>query len=151
MSDEAVLAKYPFIKQFSKFIVVGVMNTLVDLSILNLLMFVSGQTQGVFYTVFKTLSFITAVIFSYYINKRWTFRDNSEENASKKFSQFIGISIVGAIINVSVATLVVTLARPALGLGFISGQLWGNIGALCGTSIGLIWNFIGYKFIVFKK
>jgi putative flippase GtrA len=151
MAFEKILARFPFIQQFAKFFVVGVMNTGVDLTILNILMFTTKQTEGVYYTAFKTLSFTTAVIFSYYINKHWTFQDKSAKNSRKKFYQFIGVSLIGAIINVTVATLIVATIRPIIGTGVISGQLWGNIGALCGTAIGLIWNFIGYKLWVFKK
>lgn len=151
MNSENILVRFPFIKQFAKFFVVGIMNTGVDLTILNILMFTTKQNEGLYYSVFKALSFLTAVIFSYYVNKHWTFRDKSDQDTSKKFYQFIAISIVGAIINVSVATIVVSIVRPMAGTDLISGQLWGNIGALCGTAIGLIWNFAGYKFIVFKK
>jgi hypothetical protein len=28
---------------------------------------------------------------------------------------------------------------------------WANIGLAMGTLLALVWNFIGYKFIVFKK
>ncbi|MDP1884106.1 MAG: GtrA family protein [Candidatus Moranbacteria bacterium] len=151
MQLEKILIRFPFIKQFAKFFIVGIMNTGVDLAILNILMFSTRQTEGIFYSFFKTLSFLAAVIFSYFINKHWTFQDKSEADAHKKFYQFIGISIIGAFINVTVATLVVGIVRPMVGTDLISGQLWGNIGALSGTAVGLFWNFIGYKFWVFKK
>jgi len=146
-----LLNHFPAIEQFAKFFVVGVMNTGVDLVILNILMFTTGLAQDLPYSFFKATSFLAAVIFSYYINKHWTFQDKSKKDTEKKFYQFIGVSIVGAIINVTVATIVVSILRPMIGTEAISGQLWGNIGALCGTAIGLIWNFIGYKFWVFKK
>lgn len=151
MKIETILVRFPFIGQFAKFFLVGIMNTGVDLIVLNILMYSTQQTEGIYYTFFKALSFLAAVIFSYIVNKRWTFKDNSDEDASKKFYQFVGISIIGAIINVTVATLVVSFVKPLVGTDLISGQLWGNVGALCGTAIGLFWNFIGYKFIVFKK
>lgn len=151
MDIQAILNRFPIIKQVIKFFVVGVMNTGIDLAVLNTLMFAFQKTEGVFYSVFKALSFFTAVVFSYYINKNWTFRDSSTDSSNKKFAQFITISIISAFINVGTASLVVTFIKPSVGLDFISNQLWGNIGALCGTAIGLIWNFTGYKFIVFKK
>jgi hypothetical protein len=59
------------------------------------------------------------------------------------------------LINVTAATVVVTYLKPvinpALNLAFLTDQIWVNIGALGGTAIGLIWNFAGYKFWVFKK
>jgi len=143
--------RFPIIEQFIKFGLIGAMNTLVDLGILNVLMYVSGQTEGIYYSIFKTLSFTGAVVFSYNLNKRWTFKDVSEEEQAKKFAQFLSISIVGALINVTAATLVVTYIKPLVAVPALTSQLWGNIGALCGTGAGLVWNFLGYKFIVFKK
>ncbi|MCX6763116.1 MAG: GtrA family protein, partial [Candidatus Moranbacteria bacterium] len=105
------LKKYPVIEQFAKFALVGVMNTLVDLIILNFETYFSGVKEGSGYAVQKGVSFICAVIFNYFINKRWTFEDTSEDKG-KKFSQFIVISVIGMLINVTVATMAITYAKP---------------------------------------
>lgn len=143
------------VAQFGKFVLVGIMNTLVDLIILNTETILSGVKEGAGYAVQKGFSFLAAVIFSYFLNKNWTFGDRSREEQAKKFSQFLVISVIGMIINVTVATLAVTYLKPsinsALNLAFLTDQVWVSIGALCGTAVGLIWNFAGYKFIVFKK
>jgi putative flippase GtrA len=149
------LRKFPVIRQFAKFVLVGVMNTLVDLVILNIETSLSSVREGSGYAVQKGVSFLFAVTFSYFVNKRWTFQDSSKEEEGKKFSQFFSVSVVGMVINVTVATLMVTYGKPVinpiLNMPFLSDQIWVNIGALSGTAIGLIWNFIGYKFWVFKK
>ncbi|MFA4817221.1 MAG: GtrA family protein [Parcubacteria group bacterium] len=141
--------------QFGKFVLVGIMNTLVDLIVLNVEMAVTGIVVGGGYSVEKAISFLFAVTFSYFINKHWTFQDKTKEGEGKKMSQFFAVSVVGMIINVSVATIVVTYLQipinNILSLSFLTPQLWGTIGALGGTAIGLVWNFVGYKFIVFKK
>ncbi|MFA6973421.1 MAG: GtrA family protein [Parcubacteria group bacterium] len=151
--EKSLLKK--LIEQFGKFILVGIMNTLVDLFVLNVLMAVTGVVIGVGYSVEKAISFLVAVTFSYFINKHWTFQDKSKEDEGKKMSQFFMVSFVGMLINVTVATVVVTyLQTPInniLDLPFLTPQLWGTIGALGGTAIGLFWNFVGYKFWVFKK
>ncbi len=142
-------------KQFLKFALVGVMNTLVDLIVLNTETLLTGVKDGSGYAVQKGFSFLVAVTFSYVLNKHWTFEDKSQENQARKFSQFLSVSIIGMLINVTTATVVVTylkpVVNPALNLSFLTDQIWVNIGALSGTAIGLIWNFIGYKFWVFKK
>jgi len=149
------------IKQFLRFVAIGVFNTGVDFSILNLLMALLKKYTGWYYTVFKTISFSVAATFSYFLNKNWAFEDKSKGNQGRKFSQFFIVSLAGAIINVGTASLVVAFiphlipqANDLL-LKFVSekalGTTWGNIGALCGTGVGLIWNFLGYKLIVFKK
>lgn len=149
-----IFEKYPIVKQFFRFAIIGVINTGVDLLVLNLLMIIFDQRDGIQYTIFKTISFAIAVISSYFLNKYWAFEDKNKKEEVRKFSQFIAVSIVGALINVGVASLVVSL-RPDPFIANMSvdtfNQLWGNFGALCGTAIGLIWNFLGYKFIVFKK
>lgn len=148
-----ILEKYPAIGQFIRFGLIGGMNTGVDLVILNILMFSTGLFEGPPYSAFKTISFAAAATFSYFMNKKWAFKDDSKEKEVKKFSQFFAVSIIGAVINVSVATLVVTYLKPVLGANFLflNDGLWGSVGALFGTAVGLIWNFLGYKFIVFKK
>lgn len=150
---KALLEKFPVIGQFIRFGLIGGMNTGVDLVILNILIFSTGQNEGAAYTAFKTISFIAAATFSYFMNKRWAFRDKSKDKEVQKFSQFFAVSIVGAVINVSVATLVVTYLKPVVGADFLflNDNLWGTVGALFGTAFGLVWNFLGYKFIVFKK
>jgi len=143
------------IKQFIKFGIIGVMNTGVDLAVLNAETLITGAKEGSLYAIQKGLSFLVAVTFSYFLNKNWTFRDKSKEDEGRKFSQFLFVSIVGMLVNVTAATVVVTyLKTPVnnlLNLPMLTDQLWVNIGALSGTALGLIWNFIGYKFWVFKK
>lgn len=147
--------RFPFIQQFIRFFLVGIMNTLVDLIILNIETTITGLKSGSPYAIQKGFSFIVAVTFSYFFNKYWTFKDKSKEEEGKKFSQFLFVSIIGMLVNVSSATLTIAYLKPfidsTLNLGFLNDQLWVNIGALAGTAVGLIWNFIGYKFWVFKK
>ena len=149
---QKITRKYPVIGQFLRFGLIGGMNTGVDLVILNLLMFSTGLYEGQPYSVFKAISFCFAATFSYFMNKNWAFRDKSKEKNISKFSQFFAVSLIGAIINVTIASLVVNYIKPMINFdNIISDPLWGTIGALCGTAIGLIWNFMGYKLIVFKK
>jgi len=128
--------------QFAKFFLVGGMNTLVDLGILNLLIFVSEISSGLWYSVFKGFSFLVPTINSYLWNKLWTFK-----TGKGTFSQFLVVSFIGLLINVGIASLVVN----SIGIQFgLSAAAWASIGALAGSVVGLIWNFLGYKFIVFK-
>jgi len=144
------------IKQFIKFAMIGVLNTGVDLVILNAETMLSGITEGSGYAIQKGLSFMVAVTFSYFLNKYWTFQDKSKKEEGKKFSQFLFVSILGMLINVSVATITVTYLKDPingfLNISFLANdQLWVSIGALAGTAVGLVWNFVGYKLWVFKK
>jgi len=143
------------IHQFGRFFLVGIMNTLIDLIILNTETILSGVKDGFGFSIQKGISFIGAVTFSYFVNKKWTFEDQSSEGQGKKFSQFFVVSLMGMIINVGAATLAITYLKPVvnnlLQLSFLTDQIWVTLSALCGTAIGLAWNFAGYKLWVFKK
>ncbi len=134
--------------QFAKFVAVGLANTAVDFGILNILILISGIAGCLAYSIFKGISFIIATAHSYVWNKFWTFRKAETKEAGKEALQFFVVSLIGLAINVSVASIVVNLIGPQWD---ISLKLWANVGAACGSAIGLIWNFLGYKFIVFKK
>ena len=155
MMLQNLVSRFPFLEQFIKFALIGTMNTFVDLVVLNIETLLSGVKEGTGYGIQKGFSFLVAVVLSYFLNKHWAFQDKSEKNQGRKFSQFLMISLVGMFINVTVATLAVTyLKGPAnqlLNLSILTDQIWVSLGALCGTAIGLIWNFLGYKFFVFKK
>ena len=106
------------------------------------------------------LSQIFAVFFSlginFFGNKFWTFKKlplaapvlEEKKSAGKEVLQFFIISLIGFAINVGIAHLVVNVWGPHFG---INKNLWGTIGAMCGTVLGLVWNFLGYKLVVFKK
>jgi putative flippase GtrA len=149
------------IRQVAKFILVGGLNTLVDWGVLALLIFVFRNSFSigsndvllnifsvtiVFYSLFKGISFILATINSYIWNKFWTFRRKTKEKLGKEFLQFIVISVIGFLINVGVASIVFRFISPFAGLGI---DQWAIICAAIATAVSMIWNFLGYKFIVF--
>ena len=134
--------------QAAKFVLVGILNTFVDLGVLNILILITQISAGSFYSVFKGISFAIAVINSYFWNKFWTFKKKTATaNPQKEFIQFVVVSLVGFGINVGVASFIVNVAGSQLG---IESKVLANLGAVTATMAAMIWNFVGYKFIVFK-
>ena len=158
LSAAGMLAAYWLAKkikvfyQIAKFVLVGAFNTFLDWGILNLLMFLTSVSSGFLYSGFKGISFLVAMTSSYFWNKFWTFKKEAagqpvRENA-KELLQFFIVSLVGFALNVGAATLLVNVLGPQWGL---SAKLWANVGAFGGTLLGMSWNFLGYKLIVFKS
>jgi len=140
--------KLLFIFQMAKFFLVGVLTTLFDLGIMNILIWIFSTSTGWAYNLFKAISFLCATVAKYWGNKFLAFEKKEVKEMKKEFIQFFSITAVSFFINVGVASFVVNTIEPQFGLNII---IWANIGAIIASIMGSLWNFIGYKFIVFKK
>ncbi len=136
------------IYQVAKFGLVGALNTFVDFGVLNLLFWVTGVVTGPSYSYFKGISFIAAAFNSYFWNKHWTFEKKGKLFEADEFLKFIIVTFIGFMLNVGTASLIVLVIGPQYGL---SDTLWGNIAAFIAVFVAFLWNFIGSKYIVFKK
>jgi len=138
----------PLVAQFSKFVIVGLLNTAIDFGVLNLLSFLTGVYSGAALIALNSVAFLAAVTNSYFLNKYWTFAAKDGARTTE-ISKFLIISFIGLGINNAIVYGVTTFM--ALPLGRIGPALWENLAKMAATGISLIWNFIGYKFFVFKK
>ena len=139
--------RFVWIFQLAKYLLIGVLATITDLGVLNFLMLASGVTFGLWYSAFKGISFIVATCAKYFGDKFWAFEKMEKKGMGKEFSQFFIVTLIGLGLNVGVASLVVNMIGPQFGL---SETLWANIGGIAAAFGVTAWNFIGYKFIVFK-
>lgn len=134
-------------KQLVRFGVVGAINTIIDLAILNLLIGITGTGRsGAMYALFKAIAFSCAVLNSYLLNRAWTFQSVGKKTQIVEGSQFLFISLLGALVNVGSSWYVATYAHPTWS---VNPKLWPSMAALVGTAFSLGFNFIGYKFWVF--
>ncbi|MCK4800191.1 GtrA family protein [Candidatus Parcubacteria bacterium] len=133
---------YP--KRFAKFSIVGSLNFLVDVIILNLLSYVTGINRGIFAAVFSAISFLVANVNSYYLNKKWTFRDNEKKS---RYKVFLAISIVGVSINM----LIVYSFTIYVSQFYFSDIVWLNISKIIATSLVIFFNYYSYKRYVFNR
>lgn len=155
--------KLSVVWQIGKFGVIGVLNTLVDWGVLAVLFAVgptwfsvatdqsivtTGGIAITAYTLYKSISFIVANINSYYWNKYWTFATSLSQKTKAEFLQFFAVSMIGFLLNVGISSYVFKSITPSVGM---NGDQWGLVGAAIGSVVGLAWNFLGYKFIVFKE
>ncbi len=131
--------------QFAQFAAVGTLNSFIDIGVFNLETFLLGTLPGTaLFAALKAVSFLCAPTNSYFWNKNWTFNDAEGKTNAGKVTEFYGIAAVGWVINVGVATGVKVMG-PA-------STLWVDIVApLAGIAASFMWNFIGYKYFVFKK
>ena len=133
---------------FFKFILIGVLNTAIDFAVLNMLVLAFGTgNHGWLYLPFKTFSFMVAVVNSFICNKFWVF-GHTKHFDIRELVLFLSVSGVGLVINVIAAFSIFQMLSNSQ---VVSPHVAANIGALAGTIIVLLWNFYGYKLVVFKK
>jgi len=148
--------------QFGRFLIIGAMNTVIDVVALNLLMWQTGIYKGLGLIPLTAIAFTIAVINSFFWNKFWTFKAPAKVNSEissvdpgesirqtrKQFSQFILVTLIGLGINTGIVYGVTTFIPPMFGLNEV---LWANLAKAISISISLVWNFTGYRMFVFKK
>lgn len=158
-----IAAKIAVIYQVGKFVLIGGFNTLLDWGILAALIFIFRQyflidsqdkfavilTIGlVYYSFYKAISFVVAAVSSFFWNRFWTFKRETTESISQEFFQFVIITFVGFLINVGIASSVFKFVHPFGGLNY---DQWAIAAAVVATVFSMVWNFLGYKFIVFNE
>jgi len=67
---------------------------------------------------------------------------------TSQFITFVVVSIIGLLIN---SGLVVVLSTALVNVAGLPTDLVKNVAKALATGVSLIWNFLGYKLIVFKK
>jgi len=143
-----VAKRIPILTQVGKFVSVGISNTTIDFGVFSLLKIATGATMGLPIIIVNVLAFGLAILNSYLWNKFWTFKKTDTEKVRKEAIQFFVVSMVGVAINTAIVYIGTTWVGPQFG---INEKLWATLTKIGATPATLIWNFMGYKFIVFKK
>ena len=132
---------------FFRFIVVGVINTLVGYGVMFGLYNLAGlHTWGdTGYWISSAANYVVGSIVSFFLNKHFTFR-NREKGS--------GV-VIRFVVNISVCYLLAYgLAKPAVswalgGMG-LSEQLQGNLTMLFGSGLFVLLNYFGQRFFAFR-
>ena len=125
-----------------RFGIVGIANTALDFLILFILV-----NFGVDKIAANYISTSASLVFSFFVNKSFTFTSKGG-NAKKQFALFIIVTLIGLwviqpIIILGVSTMVA-------GTGWTDGVIL-FVAKLIATIASLIWNYVFYSRIVFKK
>ncbi|HXK35573.1 MAG: GtrA family protein [Candidatus Nomurabacteria bacterium GW2011_GWB1_47_6] len=139
----------PVLATFSKYAAVGLLNTAIDFGVLAVLIYLTDYQKGETYKLvfLNSAAFLVAVVNSYYWNRLWSFQVRGS-GSSGEFAQYVGVTLIGLLLNNTVIAIGTKNFEPFNGL---TAQDWALTVKGFGTIVSLIWNFVGYKFIVFRK
>jgi putative flippase GtrA len=141
------IAKLKFLFQLAKFGIIGVTNTIIDLGIFNLFIYLTDIATGNTILIFKIVSVNAAIINSFVWNKYWSF-EKKEQTQGTEVVRFWMVSIIGLVINAGITWLMI---NGITSHGTITDKAWASIASATASILVLTWNFIGYKLWVFKR
>jgi len=131
--------------QFGKFLAVGTLNTGIDFGTLNLLSWLTGIYGGVRLAPINVPGVLLALTNSYLLNKHWTFK--TPLYPGRRAGRFVLVSLAGMGLNTA---LMVALTHFVMRPTGLTPQLWENLAKVLATGGTLLWDFFGYKFLVFR-
>lgn len=125
-----------------RFALVGGANTALDFILLFL--FVNLGIDKIVANYFSTS---LALIFSFFANKSFAFK-NKSSNAKKQFALFLLVTITGLWV---LQPIIIWAATAALGQYITNDSVLLFVAKLIATVGSLIWNYLLYSRLVFKK
>jgi len=117
-----------------KFGMVGIANTAIDLAIFSALTFAAGVAPP----LANVVSYSSGVAASFWMNRRWTFRDRTVRKPSAQLPLFV----VGNLVGLALSTAIVALLQKH------TGPLPAKIASI-GASF--LWNFTFSNRWVFRR
>jgi putative flippase GtrA len=147
MVGNMLAGRFPALRQFSRFVIVGTLNTAIDFSSLNILSMVYGITAGFVVGGINVPGLTLALTNSYLCNKFWVFRSWSDGSVFKDIPIFLTVTVSAIFINSGIVILGTTYIAPLAG---ITAEGWLNVAKVAATAVSMFWTFFGYKFFVFR-
>lgn len=132
--------------EFLQFCTVGLGSYVVDVGLFNFLAYnVTIPLPGDRPMFSKVISVSVSVIFSWIINRMWTFRSKRNSNKKREFALFVLVNAGGMLI----ALGCLGFSRYTLGL---TSQLADNISAnVVGLVLGTAFRYIMYRYVIFSS
>lgn len=124
-------------KRFLTFISIGIINTLIDISIFTALISLFG-TKPINIIIFNPFSYSIAILCSFFLNGKFTFKD--DHLTLKKFYKLYASSTLGMILNTSIVYALITLIG--------SNTIITKIFASC---IVVLYNYAMCKYYIFRS
>ncbi len=136
--------KYLVLFQVAKHILIGALATAIDL------LFFEGLLLSIIVNplIAKAISFIISTLIKYAGNKYWVFQKYNHPEITKEVIQFFSISLVGLLIDLGIFYCATKIVGAPVGVSLV---MWTKVSVLIAAVAAALWNFLGYKFLVFRK
>lgn len=127
-----------------RFGVIGGFNTILDFGLL----FVFSSFFGVPRGLANIMSTSVAFVFSFFANKRYTFKSSDKKNVIREMVLFTVVTLFGLWV---IQGLIIHFLSPVIASFGFSSELALLGSKLVATIASLVWNYLLYSRVVFVK
>lgn len=130
--------------QFLRYCLVGGANTLIDLVLLNLLLWRLPTSNAQTLALYNAVAYTGGALSSFFLNKYWTFR-RTRKTTAREVVRFA----ISLLLEVIYSSVLVWLAGLALRPLIVNVTLWGNASKLVAVVAGTIISYSLMRFWTF--
>lgn len=131
------------VKQITRFGLVGVVNTAIDLGVLNALLYLWPPSSYAWVALYNSAAFFAAVTCSYILNKRFTYGDRGAYSY-RQFGRFVCLSLCGLGLNNAVLYSIIAYI---FGGQYTVAHV--NAAKLAAIVTAAAFNYLSYRRLVF--
>jgi putative flippase GtrA len=130
-----------FLTEFVKFGLVGASGFCIDMTVV----VISKEFLKLPTLLCGILGYMCAVTWNFVLNSIWTFK-NKNKNIAKGYFLFLSICSIGLLIRLVIMKSIMVL------FPLLDDAQYGYVAInICGIAGAVLFNFLGSKFLVFKK
>lgn len=137
---------FNWLKQLLQFGLVGGLNTLLDLLVLNTLLLLFPTTSTLTLLTYNALAFSVGAINSFLLNKYWTF-GHRQRTTLKELSRYM----IAALCGIGWSTLVLWLASTVFHPLGVNSTLWTNAAKIVAIGSNAFLSYLGMRLWVFVR
>jgi putative flippase GtrA len=132
--------------QWLCYCLVGVANTLIDVLILNILLWRFPTTQVQLLVIYNSLAYIAGAASSFFLNKYWTF-GRKQRPTSKEVGRFV----ISMFLEILSSNGLVWLIGNALHPLIANAMVWGNASKLLAVAANAVLSYLVMRFWIFAS
>jgi putative flippase GtrA len=130
--------------QFLRYCLVGGANTLVDLLVLNVLLWSFPTNNVLVLVVYNSVAYSSGAVTSFFANKYWTF-GRRQRTTGREVVRFA----ISLCLEILLSNALVWLAGKALQPVIANPTLWGNASKLVAVAVGALLSYTCMRFWTF--
>lgn len=134
-------------KRFSKFTVVGLSNSVIDIGVLNLFLWLQPTREVYLLVIYNAIALVLANLNSYVWNTLWTFRSRAEHDLRQ-----IVLFALQVLVNIVVSSgLFWALIHPIIVYTEVPTYLAGNVAKIISVTVASTISFFIMRYVVFSR